>query len=193
MVDRRKFITSVATAGAVSLAGCSGDEGNSTGSAENEEPSGESDDQESSGESSQDGLTDSVIDADPSDVIVTLDDLEAGWSGGVEDEGEAYFFNEGRDVELVITDHSDIPAAETAYDNLKSENTANTASDEVSYGMEGFLVNPGEDIVVIGFRAANFVVKVNSFTQESSLADPENFGREFAEMIVEKITNAQGS
>lgn len=174
MVQRRNFITSVAIAGTIAVAGCSSDEGSSTGATGGE-------------------LTDSVIDTDVENVMVTLDDLEAGWSGGEEGEGEAYFYNEGKDVEIVITDYFDISAAQTAYDDLKSENTNNTASDDVSYGQEGFLVNPFEDYVMIGFRAANFVVKIKSYTQESSLANPEDFGRKFAQIIIDKMVNVQNN
>lgn len=42
MVDRRKFITSVATAGTIAVAGCSSDEGDPTGSTENGESSDDS-------------------------------------------------------------------------------------------------------------------------------------------------------
>lgn len=174
MLHRRRFITGLATTGTIAVAGCSSDGGSSNGATEPE-------------------LADSVIDTDVGNVIVTLDDLDAGWSGGEEGEGEAYFFNAGKDVEIVITGHSDISTAQTAYDDLKSENTNNTASDDVSYGHDGFLVNPFEDYVMIGFRAANFVIKINSYTQESSVADPEDFGRDFAQIIIDKMVNAQNN
>ena len=51
MVNRRKFITGVATAGSISVAGCSGDEGDPTGSTE-EESSDATSNEESSDESS---------------------------------------------------------------------------------------------------------------------------------------------
>jgi hypothetical protein len=173
---RRRFLEGASILILAGIAGCTGDGGSG------------------GGETGGDGeLTDSVIDADVGDVIVTLDDLEAGWSGVEPGEGDAYFLNEGKDVEIAITDHSDISPAKTAYDDLKAENTDNTASDDVSYGHEGFLVKPYEDYVMIGFRAANFVVKIDSYTQESSLANPEEFGREFAKIIIGKMVDAQNN
>ncbi len=163
MVKRREALIAVGCA--VALAGCTGSEPEET--------------------------ADTVIDADVADIIVTLDDLESGWSGGSEGDGEAVFFSDDATVEIEITSHSDISTAEDAYNVLRDERTDSTSSDDVSYGNEGFLVNPFDDYVVIGFRAGNFVVEIESYTEEFARADPEDVGRDFANIIVDKIADRQ--
>jgi len=166
MTKRRNILIGIG--GVVALAGCTG-----AGSPEE--------------------IEDEVISVDVGDIIVTLDDLESGWSGGSDDEndGEATFFNDEVIVEIKITDHSNISDAENAFDDLRSEQTESASSDSVDYGNEGFTTNPFDDYVFFGFRAANFVVEIESYTEEFARTDPEDTARDFADIIVEKIANTQ--
>jgi len=132
---------------------------------------------------------DEAIEADVQDVIVTLDDLESGWSGGLDDEneGEATFFNDNVTIEIKVDKLSNVTQAESTFDELESDETESTSSDSIDYGNEGFLVNPMDGYVVLGFRAGNLVIRISSATVEGSFTDPENPARDFADKIVEKI------
>ena len=138
-------------------------------------------------------IEDETISAEVGEVIVTLDDLESGWSdgGGGDSEGEAVFLTDEVTVEISITRHSSVSEAEGVFDDLRAEQTEGTSSDSVEYGNEGFTTNPFDDYVFLGFRAANFVVEIESYTEEFALTDPEDTARDFADIIIEKIVNAQ--
>lgn len=169
-MDRRKYLLGTVGVG-MALAGCLG-----SGPADTE---------------------DEVIDANAEEIIVRLDDLDSGWSGGLEEDensdANAVYLNEDVTVEITVDEYSDIESAEAGYDELESEETESASSDSLDYGNEGFLVNPAEGLIIMGFRAGNFVFKIESFTTEGSTTNPEDPARDMADIIVDKIADIQDS
>jgi hypothetical protein len=136
---------------------------------------------------------DEMIDAKVEDVIVKLNDLEAGWSGELEEGGDydAVYFTDDVTIEITVEEFSDIGSAENGYDKLMEEETQNTATDDVDYGNDGFLANPFEGFVLIGFRAGNFVFGVYSTATESAMTDPEDPAKDMAEIMIDKVADIQ--
>lgn len=139
-------------------------------------------------------IDDKVIEASEDEIIVSIDDLEAGWNTAqTEEKGKETFFNDDLTVVINVDKYQDIDSAKEGYNQLKKEKTDGTASDDVDYGNEGFFVNPFEGLVIIGFRGANFVIKIQTSTAEGATSDPEKASRDMAQIMVENMVEIQNN
>jgi hypothetical protein len=172
-MKRRTYLYSTVGIG-VALAGCGG-----------------------SGGSGSPAIDDELIEADPEEVIVRSDDLDSEWRGGLRESGSneasAAYVNEDINISIEVVKNSDIESAEERYNQLKSEQTGSTDSNSVSYGNEGFIVNPTDGLVIIGFRAGNLAFGIISNIDQSSSTDAEGPARNMAEIMVEKIVDIQSN
>lgn len=177
VVKRRTYLKVAVTSSTVGLAGCG-----------------------SSGGSGQASIEDTVIDADAENVIVRPDDLDSGWTGGLEEGSSsnnagASYANGDREVSIGVNKHSDIESAEERFDNLQNERNPTLNEDywnDVDYGNEGVLAKPTSQAVSIFFRGGNFTIGNLSEVSSSSI-DPEDLARNMTEIMVGKIVDIQNS
>lgn len=112
-------------------------------------------------ESDQSAGTDDTIDAPPEDLLPTIDDFDAGWTGGSDSENpnQAQFFNTDTETSVIynVSVYDSVESANTELENRRPESFS---TESVSVGDGGFLYKPGQNFVVINFQYENVVGKV---------------------------------
>lgn len=111
--------------------------------------------------SDQSAGTDDNIEEPPKDLLPTIDDFDAGWTGGSDSENpnQAQFFN--TDTETLVTYNVSVyDSVESATTELEDRQPDSFSTESVSVGDDGFLYKPGQNFVVINFQYKNVVGKV---------------------------------
>lgn len=129
-------------------------------SADTSESSSSSDSSPSDTSTDSDSTQDN-INSPPEELLPTIDDFDAGWTGGSssDDPSQVTFVNTETDT-FVTYNVSVHDSVEEASSELESRRPDATSTDDTSVGQEGFLYKPGERYVIIQFRHENVVGKV---------------------------------
>lgn len=169
---RRAFLTG-SVGGAVMLAGC--------GVGEEDDDSPDVEDEE--------------IDAEPADVIVTVEDLDAGWRQVSQEDESATFLNPADDmsVDVFVNKHGSVEDARDDYEaRLAIEHDEGFGVDELDIGNEAYLVLLDSVLAKVVYRAGDFVIEVQAtaFTDAGD-ADVEAEAKRFAGKVEENIDEHQ--
>lgn len=140
-------------------------------------------------------VQDEPIDASPEDVIVSIEDLGAGWAVGEERDGYREFVQTENEhyVTIEIEEYESIQTAESEYQSTVDEVTegGDFGTDEINYGNEGVIVKPVDQLNIMVFRSSNLVVTIRAQTDQFSLTRPQDIAENMADIIVENINNIQ--
>lgn len=154
MIQRRKFITSVATVGAVAVAGCGGGTG---------------------------GDDDNPIDAEPEDLLPVADLFGEGWEKGGQDsvtEGSLSPVDLGGDtveasfasgdglqgVDVQVTVFESVDGAMSGYEDMRDADSSDPSVEDADIASEAYLFDAFDTVY---FRDAN-VIGILAHTSDSS-------------------------
>jgi hypothetical protein len=140
---------------------------------------------QSSGPGGDGGSTERISQSE-GDLVPTIDQFEAGWSGGVEEENTATYLNSETDSTLRynVTVYSSVSEAESAMEDARPENTA---TDSVSIGNGGFMTVQGGSYR-IWFRTANAVC-FTGYNAGLGVLSPESNAKDFARKCADTMTD----
>jgi hypothetical protein len=171
MIQRRKFLVSVATAGAVAVAGCSGDN-------------------EGSGGEGESGDNDSPLDVEPEGLLPEANLFGDGWdeqdngSGGslspIELDGEtakASFVTDGgqQGVSVEVTVFDSVDGATSGYEDMRDADSSDESVEDVDIASEGYLFGAFDTVY---FRDAN-VIGMLSHVSDTSSTKPVEYGSDW--------------
>lgn len=163
MIQRRKFIVSAATAGAVAVAGCSG------------------------GTSGDD---DSPIDTEPGELLPAADLFGGGWekqdngTGGslspIELDGDTAkesFVTDGgqQGVSVEVTVFDSVDEAMSGYEDMRDTDSSDDSVEDVDIASEGYLFGAFDNVY---FRDAN-VIGMLSHVSDTSSTKPVEYGADW--------------
>lgn len=179
-MQRRKFIVSAATVGAVAVAGCSGDTSDAS----------DGGNEESTGEAGDSGDSDSRINVEPEGLLPTANLFGDGWEKGdgemggsltpIELDGEtakATFVTDDSlqavDVEVTVFDSVD--GATSGYEDMRDADSSDESVEDVDIASEGYLFGAFD---IVYFRDAN-VIGMLSHVSDTSLTKPVEYGADW--------------
>jgi hypothetical protein len=213
MVTRRKFITGIVTAGSISVAGCSSDEGDPTGSTESEESS----DETSSGETSSGEAQFEFVEWNVSSEVEINQGVEIGVT--VENTGEAAgdysaplyertpdsdwtnmteidfgTIQPGNDVEMVFEDvvYNYINRYELRLGDFQQTTVLQTVSAQIDWGTE--YTTPSGYIIRVDEPELQGSYEYEDYTGAASQKEPDSGGQwAFVNVYVKNETGQAAS
>jgi len=128
-----------------------------------------------------------LISQSDDDLVPTIDQFEAGWRGGVEEENTATYVNSEQDSTLRynVTIYDSVSDAESAMEKSRPENTA---TESVSIGDNGYMTVEGDSSYRIWVRTTNGIC-FTGYNGGLGVLTPESNAKDLAERCESTMTS----